>query len=624
MRPGAHECRSRCAAVLGVCALGIAASGCAVLGEPAPAARAGEAAEADTTPSAPPAPQATLQIDAPSALRSLLARHLDLARLVALPADDAPDETEWLRLIAAAPAQARALLQTEGYFSAQVQVQRESLSPVRIRVRVQPGPRARVQELSLQVDGPLRQRIDAGDADAQALFSALRRVWSLPPGAFFRNADWSGAKAGALAQLRAGGYAQPSIHVSTADVDPATAEVKLNVLVDSGPLFLAGSLQIEGVQRHDEETVRNLAGFAPGEPLTEALLLDYQDRLRKAGLFDTAVVTFDPDPAQATGAVVRVQVHELPLQSATVGVGISANTGPRTQFEHTHRRIFGYPATLHNKLEWGRDRSAWEGELSTHPGEKFYRNLLGWQIERLETDLDVVLSQRFRLGRTQDSPRIERLYFVGLDRSLQTSDGTRRDAQAVSLQYHGVWRDVDSIVLPTEGFTFSGQGGVGWARSNYADPGVFTRLTGRLTGYLPLGASWYGNARIELGEIFKRDSVALPDALAFRAGGDDSVRGYPYRSLAPLDANGVIQGGNVFGTASVELARPFSLRMPSLWGAVFFDVGRAANSWSGFRPARGYGVGLRWRSPVGPLRIDWAYGEELHKSRLHVSVGIAF
>lgn len=624
MRPGARACRFRYAAVLGACALGLVVSGCAVLGDTVPVAPAGEAANTGATPAPASAPRATLQIDAPPALRELLARHLDLARLVALPADDAPDEAEWLRLVAAAPAQARALLQTEGYFSAQVQVQRESTAPIRIRVQVQPGPRARVHELSLQVEGMLRQRIDAGDADAQAEFAALRRVWSLPPGAYFRNADWSGAKSGALAQLRAGGYAQPSIRISTADVAPASAEVKLTVLVDSGPLFLAGGLQIDGVQRHDEDTVRHLAGFGPGAPLTEALLLDYQDRLRKAGLFDTAVVTFDPDPAQASGAIVRVQVHELPLQSATVGVGISANTGPRTQFEHTHRRIFGYPATLHNKLEWGRDRSAWEGELSTHPGEKFYRNLFGWQVERLETSLDVVLSQRFRLGRTQDSPRIERLYFVGLDRSLQTSDGTRRDAQAVSLQYHGVWRDVDSIVLPTEGFTFSGQGGVGWGRSNYADPGVFTRLTGRLTGYLPLGASWYGNARIELGEIFKRDSVALPDALAFRAGGDDSVRGYPYRSLAPLDANGVIQGGNVIGTASVELARPFNLRLPSLWGAVFFDVGRAANSWAGFKPARGYGVGLRWRSPVGPLRIDWAYGEELRKTRLHVSVGIAF
>mgnify|MGYP001246029606 FL=1 len=118
--------------------------------------------------------------------------------------------------------------------------------------------------------------------------------------------------------------------------------------------------------------------------------------------------------------------------------------------------------------------------------------------------------------------------------------------------------------------------------------------------------------------------MALPDALAFRAGGDDSVRGYPYRSLAPTDANGVITGGDVLATASIELARPFTDRMPSLWGAVFLDAGRAADSWTGFKPALGYGIGLRWRSPVGPLRVDWAYGEELRKARVHLSVGIAF
>lgn len=604
-------------------------TGCGLLPStttPAPGQAFDNPAAPSTAASAPAAGAAAsvLDIDAPAPLRALLQRHLDLARLAALGADDAPDETEWLRLVAAAPTQARELLQTEGYFSAEVTVRRDGPPPARVQVRVVPGPRARVRELSLRVEGMLRQRADAGDADAREQIEALRRAWPLGPQAFFRNGDWSGAKTAALAQLRSHGYAQPSITASAADVDVASAAVKLDLVLDSGPLFLAGALRIEGLERQDETTVRHMAGFGPGAPLTETLLLDYQDRLRKSGLFDTAVVTADTDPAQASGAAVTVQLRELPLHSATVGVGVSANTGPRTQFEHTYRRVFGYPVSSHNKLEWGRDRSAWEGEFSTHPGDRFYRNLLGWQVERLETDLDVVLSQRLRVGRTQDTPRIERLYFIGLDRSLQTTDGVRRDAQAVSVQYHGVWRDLDSVILPTRGVSLSGQGGVGWAQSNYADNGLFTRLYGRFTGYLPLGGSWYGNARLELGHIFKRDSVALPDALAFRAGGDDSVRGYPYRSLAPTDANGVISGGNVLGTASIELARPFTQRLPSLWGAIFLDAGRAAESWSAFKPALGYGIGIRWRSPVGPLRLDWAYGEELHKSRLHLSVGIAF
>jgi translocation and assembly module TamA len=64
--------------------------------------------------------------------------------------------------------------------------------------------------------------------------------------------------------------------------------------------------------------------------------------------------------------------------------------------------------------------------------------------------------------------------------------------------------------------------------------------------------------------------------------------------------------------------------MPSVWWAVFVDAGNAAEGWKGFKAALGYGVGVRWRSPVGPLRADLAYGEELNQFRLHVSVGIAF
>ena len=96
----------------------------------------------------------------------------------------------------------------------------------------------------------------------------------------------------------------------------------------------------------------------------------------------------------------------------------------------------------------------------------------------------------------------------------------------------------------------------------------------------------------------------------------------PVASLAQ-QATGTIIGGNVLGTASFEVARPFA-SFPSLWGAVFIDAGRAAESWNGFKPALGYGVGLRWRSPVGPLRVDMAYGQEVRQWRLHLSVGIAF
>ena len=208
-----------------------------------------------------------------------------------------------------------------------------------------------------------------------------------------------------------------------------------------------------------------------------------------------------------------------------------------------------------NKLEWGRDRQSWSGDFTTHPGDGFYRNLLGVQAERVTSNTDVVLSQRLRLGRIQDTPRIDRLYFVELLRSRQAdlpgtagsvrSGGAPSTATALSANAHWVWRDLDSAILPTRGLSLALQTGAGQATQHGGPSGAFARLYGRLTGYLPLGERWYGTARVEAGQVLHGSGVQVPDALGFRAGGDDSVRGYGYRALAPTDAGGgTIDGGN--------------------------------------------------------------------------------
>ena len=133
---------------------------------------------------------------------------------------------------------------------------------------------------------------------------------------------------------------------------------------------------------------------------------------------------------------------------------------------------------------------------------------------------------------------------------------------------------------------------------------------------------WYATARVEAGQVFANGNVGIPDTLLFRAGGDDSVRGYKYRSLGPT-VDGALLSGRVLLTGSAEMARPLSPRLPAVWGAGFIDAGQAADRWQNLRPVFGYGVGVRWRSPVGPLRLDLAYGQKVHQFRIHLSVGIA-
>ncbi|MBL8289377.1 MAG: BamA/TamA family outer membrane protein [Rubrivivax sp.] len=568
-----------------------------------------------------------VDIEAPKRLKELLERHLDVVRLGRMAREEV-DEAEWSRLIDAAPAQARELLQTEGYFNARVVLQRQPRRtagvPDHVRMAVDTGPRARISRLTFEFEGDLERDAAEGEPYAAKVRDELRAAWALPPGDEFSNAAWAEAKTKALARLRAAGYALALWSGTAAQVDRERNEVRLFMSADSGPLFRLGNLVVEGLSQQDAQTVHNLLAARRGAPVTETMLLDFQERLQKSGLFASVNVTLDTtDPASAGNANVVAHLHEAALQDYTFGVGISANTGARATVTHVYRRVFGFAATARNKAEYGEKRQAWEGEISTHPGDDLYRNLLGGTVEWLKGDDDIVLSQRLRLGRTVDLGRIERLYFVEAERAKRETAVETTRAIALSINYHGVWRELDSVVLPTHGFSFGGQVGAGRSHATNAESGPFSRVYARLTGYLPLGQSWYGQARVELGKVFKDGNIVPPDSQRFRAGGDDSVRGYGYRSLGPL-SNGVVGSGDVLFTTSVELARPFSASMPSMWGAVFVDAGNAATSFSNLDPVLGYGVGVRWRSPVGPLRLDVAYGRELRKLRLHFSVGIAF
>jgi translocation and assembly module TamA len=597
-----------------VCTL---SSGCASLRE-----RKNEGSAPAPSPAASAPAAYELEIAAPDALKRLLQTHLDLARFRATSETGELSSSELDRLVATAPAQARALLETEGYFNAQVAAERPP-GTSRVRVSVTPGPRATISALQIDASGPLRERADAHDDPAQRTLADLRTHFALKPGQPFSQAAWAAAKTAAMSSLRAQGYATAAWQSTTARVDAQSNSVELALHADSGPLFFSGALNVQGLERQDDSAIRNLAGFGPGTVVTEKLLLDYQDRLQKLGLYDRASVELDADPEHAAAATINVQVHEQSLQQATTGVGYSANTGQRVSLEHTHRRPFGVDAVAHNKIELGRDRQAWEGELSSHPREGFYRNLVAGAVEHLRASGEQRNSSRLRVGRAQDAQTVERLSFVELESSQLRSDTINQNAQALSLNQQLVLRRLDSVLLPTDGYSLSLQGAVGRAHSNYASPGAFVRAYGRLTAYKPLGGSWYGQARVEAGEVFANADVGLPDTKLFRAGGDDSVRGYAYRTLGPL-LNGSVVGGRVLLTGSAEVARPISASMPSLWWAAFFDAGQAAANWHDLKLARGYGLGLRWRSPVGPLRVDLAYGEQVKHVRLHFSVGIAF
>lgn len=592
-----------------------------------PAAAASAPASADAAASAPAA-EATyhLVVEAPRELRTLLVTYLDLARFEGAAQAERITPAELTRLSAAAPAQARSLLETEGYFAADVHVSRETADdglPL-IRIAVEPGERVRVAALDLQPGGELKQLMDAGDAEARALYGRLVDRWSLKPGEPFRQSAWNSAKNGAVATMRSDGYPTATWRSTSAHIDAQARTVTLSGELDSGPRFIIGEIVIDGLKRYDESVIRNIAELPRGQPYSEARINEFQERLVKLNFFESVIVEIDPDPAYAKAAKVYVRVREQNFQQATLGVGFSDQTRFSVTLEHRHRRPFGWNGQVYNKLEYGSQKRAWEGELISNPYPDGYRRLLAGSYSWEDAASEISRIFRIRAGRSFDTQHIERqTYGEYLTNELTRANGVEELTRAVSANVNWVWRRLDSVILPTKGITASIETGGGHAWSNWADSGPFLRLYTRDVLYWPLGGSWYSQVRVEAGQVFSRSQVGVPDPLLFRAGGDESVRGYAYRTLGPT-RDGALASGRVLLTTSAEIAHPISQNLDNLWWAVFLDAGNAANDWRTYEPVLGYGLGLRYRSPVGPLRVDLAYGEEVKEFRIHLSVGIAF
>jgi translocation and assembly module TamA len=588
-------------------------------------------------PAAPREPEIALyELEVESSsdrVRELLLEYLDLARFQKAPKSDAISGPEIDRLAIAAPAQARALLETEGYFDADVKVEQSPGADglPRIKLTVVPGPRVRVKSVDLESTAPLAPHPPTREEPWSDRMEKLREGWKLKPGQPFRQADWSGAKSATLAELRADGYPTATWKSTRALVDAAERTAALEGTLEPGPLFRLGPVRIEGIHRYDERAVRNLSTFRPGDIYDDKLLLDYQERLVKFGLFEGASVELDATgPPDAAPVVVKVK--EQSQHQATFGIGYSANTGGRVSLEHWNRKVFNLPWVAHTTLAYGSELKSIGTEFTAYPDANLWRHLAAANYEELKAADETRYSWAVRAGRSKDTNRFERLYYLEASHAKVTnSKQLSSSAEAVSGNYHWLKRDLDDILAPTRGYALALQGGLGYGRGEETRSdvpgterakGPFVRAYGRYTWFRPFGR-WFANARVEAGEVFVKNRISVPDTTLFRAGGDGSVRGYDYRTLGPIRNNAVV-GGQVLLTGSVELEHPISKRLPALLGAVFVDAGDAEDRWGEIRPVFGYGVGVHYRSPIGPLRLDFAYGEAVKDWRLHISVGITF
>ncbi|MEN6624580.1 MAG: BamA/TamA family outer membrane protein, partial [Smithella sp.] len=178
----------------------------------------------------------------------------------------------------------------------------------------------------------------------------------------------------------------------------------------------------------------------------------------------------------------------------------------------------------------------------------------------------------------------------------------------------------DNLIRPRSGYNFQTE--LKATHQYLASSTGFIQLTGAGDLIIPLPANFALTTRIRLGATWQNDPPEdLPVSVRFFAGGDHSIRGYAYQSLGPKDDKGNVVGGRNLLVGSVELERYIGRD----WGAaVFYDTGNAFNNLGDFSAAQGAGIGIRYYSPIGPVRLDVArqVGVDQPDIRIHLTIGI--
>jgi len=507
-----------------------------------------------------------------------------------------------------APQEIRQALQPFGYFKPTIEPSLEETSAgLLARYRVGPGPPVHLTQVDFQVLGP-------GSGDP--LFA---KGLPLKTDAVLDQAAYEQAKQNLLSRALERGYlnAHYTLHQLEVDLDHDQAHIRLHL--DTGVRFQFGEVRfLQDVL--DPGFLARYPRFRPGDPFSQDKLLALQGSLIDSEYFSQVDVHTRRDQAQDERVPVDLTLTPNAPNRYRAGIGFATDTGPRLTFDWTRRRIGREGARMTTELRLSAPSSLFKAEYLI-PLERPWQDSLSFSLSAEHLDTDTHKGSRMDLNTGHSvGLRNDWRRTLGLDYNYEDFEVGDEIGTAYHLIPSVVW---SRLRQKGADFRLHGQ------RLNFQIQGAAAPLLSSssfLQGHSTehfiygLGTDWRLLARSELGATYAAGLSDLPASKRFFAGGDNSVRGYTLDQLGPKDATGKVIGGRFLAVGSLELER----RVVGKWSAaLFYDLGNAFDPDYDNTLAQGAGFGVRWRSPVGPVRVDLASALSIDGNpwRLHIVVG---
>jgi translocation and assembly module TamA len=528
-------------------------------------------------------------------------------------------------LVRQAEPEARHALEPFGYFSPTVDV--AAGADGTITVTIAPGEAVHVDALHVAVTGP-------GEADA--VLKADVDAFLPRSGAVFDQALYETSKSRIARSLADRGYFDASLDRHDVQVTRATRAADIDLAWSSGARHVLGPVSFVQSPKAivNDALLAKQVHWKPGAPFDQAKLDALRDTLSRLDYFagiDIEPQLVDAD-GKAVGLAVPITVTLTPAKRSvyTAGLSVGSTSGPgiRLGLERRYLNKRGHKALA--ELEWARQRKLLSLEYRI-PASAWFEGWYALGVQAADEQTDYIDSRRVELVASRSGEinahwralvglhlLRERWAYAAEDDGDPLTPPDYRYASLLFPSVSGTYRNVDNLLEPRRGIAGSAElrGGIGGAGSD----ANFVQTRVEVKWFHGLGPNDRLLLRGEVGHTFTNALLELPPSLRFHAGGDGSIRGYAWREVGPrvgvAGKRFPIGASNVV-TASAEYERYFTAR----WGAAaFVDTGSAFEGHPELRT--GVGVGLRWRSPVGPLRVDIARGLDQPDSPFQITLNI--
>lgn len=542
-------------------------------------------------------------------LESVLADNVRLHLGIAREPCDFPAWRE-RGLLGAVDEQARTALRAFGFYQPVIEQSFERDQDCwELRLNIDSGPQVRVRGIDAQVLGA-----GADDPSFQQVIDTL----SLSPGAPLRHDEYEQVKRALNRVASERGYFEAHFIRSALLVHVGDSAADIELHMDTGPRYRFGPVTLDQDSLHDD-LVRRFITFEQGDPFDIRPLIQLQQAYIDSRYF--AQVRVDPrvDDSKELEVPIQVSMTRRNRWTYVSGLGFSTDTGPRLRLgvENHRANARGHRYNADTELSPVRSNIGINYEIPRgDPARERISLTGGIQTENTDTSD----SDRLTLGVAhviQKPSGWVHTRFVRYEYE-QFTVGNVRDSSSLLMPGYGISRVVsDHPVFPRRGWRLSGEvrGAAEYLASNVS----FAQAVGKARWITPVGPGRL-LLRGEAGTTLMDDIDALPPSLRFFAGGDSSIRGYGFQRLGPTDNQGDVIGGKHLLVGSVELEWPIR----GNWSmAGFVDGGNAFDQISDLDAQYGIGAGIRWRSPIGPIRFDVAAPSDGPDSyRIHLTMGM--